>query len=90
MKVLARALQALGLLAILAGGAALVVLFEFDFFLTDLLPQFLIGIAAGVIGGVLLIVLSAVLAPGTAKISFPLFRPSRSIDGVDPDPEEKP
>ena len=90
MKILARIVQGVGLLAILAAGAGLVILFELDFLVGEYLPAILIGIVAGVVVGVALIALSAVLAPGTAKVSFPMFRPSRSIDGIDADTEEKP
>jgi hypothetical protein len=95
MKILARILQGVGLLAILAAGAGLVVLFELDFLVGDYLLAFIIGIVGGIVGGVILIAISAVVAPGSAKVSFPMFRPSRSIDGVDPepisaDPEDKP
>lgn len=95
MKILARILQGLGLLAILAAGAGIVILFELDFLVGEYLIPILIGIGAGIVGGVALIAFSAVLAPGTAKVSFPLFRPSSSINGADSfsigaDPQDKP
>lgn len=89
MRILARILQGVGILAILAAGVGIVTLFELDFFVGDLLVPLLIGIGAGIVLGVALIAFSAVLAPGTARVSFPMFRPSRSIDGVDPDPQDK-
>ena len=90
MKILARILQGVGLLAILAGGVGLAAWFELDFLDGEYLVPILIGIVAAVVIGVVLIAISAVVSPGSAKISFPMFRPSRSIDGVDPEPEDKP
>lgn len=89
MKIVARILQGVGLLAILAAGAAIVILFELDFLEGALLVPGIVGIVAGIVGGVLLIALSAVVAPGSAKVSFPMFRRSTSIDGVELDLEEK-
>ena len=85
MKIVARILQGVGILAILGAGLCLVILFELDFFAEDLLVPLLIGIGGGIVLGVGLIALSGVFAPGTVKISAPLFRPSRSINGVDDD-----
>lgn len=90
MKILARILQGLGLLAILAAAAGIVILFELDFIVGDFLVPILIGIVAGIVVGVGLIAFSAVVSPGSAKVSFPMFRPSQSVDGVDPDPQDKP
>lgn len=90
MKILARILQGIGLLAILAGGFGLAAWFELDFLDGDYLVPILIGIIAAIVVGVILIAISAVVSPGSAKISFPMFRSSRSVDGVDPDPQDKP
>ena len=90
--ILARILQGVGVLLILAAGIALVFLFELDFLGGDYLPVILISIFGGIVVGVGLIAFSAIVAPGSAKVSIPLFRPSRSIDGVDTtqEPEDKP
>jgi hypothetical protein len=90
VKVVARILQVAGILAILAAGVCIVILFELDFFAGDLFVPLLIGIGGGIVVGLGLIALSAVFAPGTVKISAPLFRPSSSINGIDDDPVAKP
>lgn len=90
MKIVARILQAAGILSILGAGVCLVILFELDFFAEDLLVPLLVGTGGGLVLGIGLIALSAVFAPGTVKISAPLFRPSRSINGVDEEPVAKP
>lgn len=87
MRILARVLQGFGVLAILAAGVALVILFELDFFAGDLLVPLLVAIGGGIVVGVGLIALSTVFAPGTASISF--FQKTRP-SGVDQDPQEKP
>ena len=90
--ILARILQGIGVLVILDAGIALAFLFDFDFLGGDYLPVILISIFGAIVVGVGLITVSTVVAPGSAKVSFPLFRPSRSIDGVDTtqEPEDKP
>lgn len=86
MRIVARILQGIGVLAILAAGFAVVTFFELDFIAGDLLVPLLVAIIGGVVVGVGLIALSAVLAPGTASIRF--FQKSRPT-GVGEDPQEK-
>ena len=78
MKIIARVLQGLGLVAILAAGALIVILFELDFLVGDWFVPILIGIGCGIVLGVALIAISAVVSPGSAKISF--FSASRPGD----------
>lgn len=88
MKIVARVLQAVGLLAILAAGAAIVILFELDFLVGDWFVPIVIAIVGGIAVGVVLIMISAVVSPGSAKISF--FRASRPGDPIDAELEDKP
>ena len=92
MRILAGIVQGLGILLILAAGLALAFLLELDFLGGDYLPVILISIFGGIVVGVGLIAGSTILAPGSAKVSFPLFRSSRSIAVTDPtpEPEDKP
>src|SRR3954463_2029632 len=89
VKTVARVLSVIGVLAILAAGFAVVTLFEFDFMAGDLLPVLLTVIIGGIVVGVALIGLAALIAPRSRIVSFPLFRSSRAVTLDDPTLEEK-
>ena len=88
MKYVALVLSALGVLCILGAGFGVVVLFELDF-LVDELPVLLMVIGGGILVGLVLIGLAAVISPKSRIVSFPLFRRSRVVTPDDPTLEEK-
>lgn len=89
MKTVALVLSAIGVLAILAAGVAVVILFELDF-LVDELPTLIGVIAGGIVAGLVLIGLAAIISPRSKIVSFPLFRSSRAVAPDEPTLEEKP
>ena len=90
MTTVARILSAAGVLAILAAGVAVAIFFELDFVGGDLWPILLTVIIGGIVVGLVLIGIAAVIAPRSTIVSFPLFRSSRAITPDEPTLEEKP
>ena len=89
MKTVARILSVIGVLAILAAGVGVVIFFELDFFVGDLLPALLILVIGGVVLGLVLIGVAALIAPRSRIVSFPLFRSSAAVTPDEPTLEEK-
>lgn len=89
MKIVARALAGIGVIAIVVAGFAVAFLLEFDFVVTDL-PLIITFIVGGIVVGLVLIAIAAVIGAKYKVVTFSGFRAGQPGAVIDFTPEEKP